>query len=77
MLEAVAPDCTARQVNQEAGYANNRGGTGTIGRAIVKALSVKHEGVAVGHQKGAVQVDLASPDSITRLFKPSVPAMPS
>jgi NAD(P)-dependent dehydrogenase (short-subunit alcohol dehydrogenase family) len=44
------------------------GGTGTIGSAVVKALSAKHDVVTVGHQKGAFQVDLASPDSITRLF---------
>ena len=44
------------------------GGTGTIGAAVVKALSVRHEVVTVGRQKGAFQVDLASPDSITRLF---------
>ncbi|MGZ8393797.1 MAG: short chain dehydrogenase [Nitrospira sp.] len=44
------------------------GGTGTIGAAVVKALSARHEVVTVGHQKGAFQVDLASPDSITRLF---------
>jgi NAD(P)-dependent dehydrogenase (short-subunit alcohol dehydrogenase family) len=45
------------------------GGTGTIGSAVVKSLSPTHEVVTVGHQKGAYQVDLASPDSITRLFK--------
>ena len=69
--EAVAPDYTVRQVNQEkqAMRVIVIGGTGTIGRAVVKALSAKHEVVAVGHQKGAFQVDLASPDSITRLFK--------
>jgi NAD(P)-dependent dehydrogenase (short-subunit alcohol dehydrogenase family) len=44
------------------------GGTGTIGAAVVKALSVRHEVVTVGYQRGAFQVDLASPDSITRLF---------
>ncbi|MGZ8382501.1 MAG: short chain dehydrogenase [Nitrospira sp.] len=44
------------------------GGTGTIGAAVVKALSARHEVVTVGHQKGAFQVDLASSDSITRLF---------
>ena len=44
------------------------GGTGTIGAAVVKALSARHEVVTVGHQKGAFQVDLASPDSIRRLF---------
>lgn len=44
------------------------GGTGTIGAAVVKALAARHEVVPVGHRKGAFQVDLASPDSITRLF---------
>ncbi len=44
------------------------GGTGTIGAAVVKALSARHEVVTVGHQKGVFQVDLASSDSITRLF---------
>ena len=44
------------------------GGTGTIGTAVVKALAARHEIVTVGHRKGAFQVDLASPDSITRLF---------
>ena len=44
------------------------GGTGTIGAAVVKALSARHEVVTVGYQRGAFQVDLASPDSITRLF---------
>jgi NAD(P)-dependent dehydrogenase (short-subunit alcohol dehydrogenase family) len=44
------------------------GGTGTLGTAVVKALSARHEVVTVGHQRGAFQVDLASPDSITRLF---------
>ena len=44
------------------------GGTGTIGAAVVKALSARHEVVTVGHQKGAFQVDLAWPDSIRRLF---------
>ena len=45
------------------------GGTGTIGSAVVKRLSTRHEVVVVGHKKGAFQVDLASPDSITSLFK--------
>jgi NAD(P)-dependent dehydrogenase (short-subunit alcohol dehydrogenase family) len=44
------------------------GGTGTIGAAVVKALSARHEVVTVGYQRGAFQVDLASPDSITGLF---------
>lgn len=45
------------------------GGTGTIGSAVVKRLSERHEVVVVGHKKGVFQVDLASPDSITSLFK--------
>ena len=45
------------------------GGTGTIGSAVVKRLSTRHDVVVVGHKKGAFQVDLASPDSITNLFK--------
>lgn len=45
------------------------GGTGTIGSAVVKLLSTRHDVVSVGHKNGAFQVDLASPDSITSLFK--------
>ncbi|MGC3975931.1 MAG: short chain dehydrogenase [Nitrospira sp.] len=45
------------------------GGTGTIGSAVVKRLSTRHEVVVVGHKKGTFQVDLASPESITSLFK--------
>lgn len=45
------------------------GGTGTIGSAVVKRLSTRHEVVVVGHKNGAFHVDLASPDSITSLFK--------
>ena len=45
------------------------GGTGTIGAAVVTLLSTRHDVVTVGHKRGAFQVDLASPDSITQLFK--------
>lgn len=45
------------------------GGTGTIGSAVVAALAARHEVVAVGHTKGAYQIDLASPDSMTRFFE--------
>lgn len=45
------------------------GGTGTIGSAVVKALSARHDVVPVGRKTGAFHVDLASPDSITALFK--------
>lgn len=34
-----------------------------------QGVILTHEVVTVGHRKGAYQVDLASPDSITRLFK--------
>ncbi len=45
------------------------GGTGTIGSAVVKRLATRHDVVTVGHTRGTYQVDLASPDSITSLFK--------
>lgn len=45
------------------------GGTGTIGSAVVAALSARHEVVAVGRTRGVLQVDLASPDSIRALFQ--------
>ena len=45
------------------------GATGTIGSAVVTALSVRHDVVKVGHTGGAFHVDLGSPDSITRLFR--------
>ena len=45
------------------------GGTGTIGSAVVRLLSTRHDVVTVGHKRGTYQVDLASPDSITSLFK--------
>ena len=45
------------------------GGTGTIGSAVVKLLSTRHDVVTVGHKRGTYQVDLASTDSIASLFK--------
>jgi NAD(P)-dependent dehydrogenase (short-subunit alcohol dehydrogenase family) len=45
------------------------GATGTIGSAVVNALATRHDVVKVGHHSGDVQVDLASPDSITGLFR--------
>jgi NAD(P)-dependent dehydrogenase (short-subunit alcohol dehydrogenase family) len=44
------------------------GATGTIGQAVVQALSGRHEIVPVSHAKGELRVDLASRDSIERLF---------
>lgn len=45
------------------------GGTGTIGSAVVAALSGRHEVVVVGRNRGSVQVDLVSPDSIRAMFQ--------
>lgn len=45
------------------------GATGTIGSAVVDALATRHDVVKVGHHGGDFQVDLASPDSITGLFR--------
>jgi NAD(P)-dependent dehydrogenase (short-subunit alcohol dehydrogenase family) len=45
------------------------GATGTIGQAVAEALSVRHEIVPVSHSKGERRVDLASKDSIERLFQ--------
>ena len=45
------------------------GASGTIGRAVTEALGARHEVVRVGNTKGDFQVDLASADSIKRLFE--------
>ncbi|MBS0155972.1 MAG: short chain dehydrogenase [Nitrospira sp.] len=45
------------------------GGTGTIGAAVVAALSARHEVVVAGRKTGSVHVDLASPDSIRAMFQ--------
>ena len=45
------------------------GATGTIGTAVVAALTSRHDVVKVGHHGGDFQVDLASPDFITGLFR--------
>lgn len=44
------------------------GGTGTIGSAVVDALSDDHDVLVAGHTSGEVQVDLADPGSIDRLY---------
>lgn len=44
------------------------GGTGTIGRAVVEALDGS-DVIVAGHTSGDVQVDLADPSSIDRLYQ--------
>ena len=44
------------------------GGTGTIGSAVVDALSDSHDVTVAGHTSREVQVDLADPDSIEQLY---------
>jgi NAD(P)-dependent dehydrogenase (short-subunit alcohol dehydrogenase family) len=45
------------------------GATGTIGKPVADALAKRHVVVRVGHHKGEHIVDLASPDSIKKLFR--------
>ena len=40
------------------------GASGTIGRALCRALAVRHEVIKVGNKSGDFQVDLANPGSI-------------
>ncbi len=44
------------------------GASGTIGAAVVAALSARHDVVAVGNKRGAIRVDLASAGSIEQMF---------
>jgi NAD(P)-dependent dehydrogenase (short-subunit alcohol dehydrogenase family) len=44
------------------------GATGTIGQKVVATLSDRHEIIAVGHSHGDIQVDLASTESIRKMF---------
>jgi NAD(P)-dependent dehydrogenase (short-subunit alcohol dehydrogenase family) len=44
------------------------GSTGIIGKAVVRALSAKHDIVKVGHSSGDVRVDISSTDSINTLY---------
>lgn len=45
------------------------GATGTIGRAVVEALSSNHDIVKVGNRGGDYQVDISSTDSIQKLYE--------
>ncbi len=44
------------------------GATGTIGRAIVRAVEGRHEVIPVSRNKSAITVDLADKSSITKMF---------
>lgn len=45
------------------------GGTGTIGKAVVKELSKRHEVITVGNQHGDIQADITDNSSIENMFK--------
>lgn len=45
------------------------GGSGTIGKAVVSALSKKHTVVTVGHSKGDVCVDITDAESIHAMYQ--------
>lgn len=45
------------------------GGTGTIGKAVVKELSQRHSVTVVGHSGGDIQVDITDPRSITAMYQ--------
>ncbi|MBD2099743.1 short chain dehydrogenase [Leptolyngbya sp. FACHB-261] len=49
------------------------GATGTIGQAIIQALSTRHQIVQVGRSKGEYQVDMTSKDSVQKLFETIAP----
>jgi NAD(P)-dependent dehydrogenase (short-subunit alcohol dehydrogenase family) len=44
------------------------GATGTIGAAVTRALDGRHEVIPAGFSRSALQVDLADPESIKRLY---------
>ena len=45
------------------------GATGTIGRAVVAALSAANEIVPASRQSTPITVDLANPDSIREMYR--------
>lgn len=49
------------------------GATGTIGRAIVAALTDRHEIIPVSHRSTPLTVDLAQPDTIRALYRAAGP----
>jgi NAD(P)-dependent dehydrogenase (short-subunit alcohol dehydrogenase family) len=49
------------------------GGNGTIGRPVADALSARHEVIRVGRNSGEYRADIASRDSMVRLFERLAP----
>lgn len=45
------------------------GGAGTIGRAVVAALSERHDVVVAGRRSGTLQVDIESSDSVQEMYR--------
>jgi NAD(P)-dependent dehydrogenase (short-subunit alcohol dehydrogenase family) len=45
------------------------GGAGTIGTAVVKRLSARHDVVVAARQSGDVQVDISSQDSVRSMYR--------
>ncbi|HZC25643.1 MAG TPA: short chain dehydrogenase [Actinopolymorphaceae bacterium] len=45
------------------------GGAGTIGKAVVAALSDRHDVVVAGRRSGTVQVDIQSADSVRDMYR--------
>jgi len=44
------------------------GGTGTLGKAVVKELSARHEIIIAAHQSGDIHVDITDPVSIENMY---------
>ncbi len=49
------------------------GGEGTIGRPVADALSARHEVIRAGRSSGDYRADIASGDSVVRLFEAVAP----
>lgn len=49
------------------------GATGTIGRAVVEALTGRHEVIAASRQRAGLKVDLTNADSIRAMFQATGP----
>ncbi len=45
------------------------GGTGTVGQAVVNALSPRHEMIIAAHEHGDLRVDIADVNSMENMYK--------